>query len=628
MSETAFPVNDLLRRKLQTGLTLCSLTASVAATLFLLLFNDQISSGINSVAQTSLTLGLSIVFGQFLLFVGILVFAVGAVIVSIIVYLMMAQRTRDFGLMKATGCPNGLVFGFFFTELLLVTTLGCLLGIALGFAADYAVINLGGFQAYQNPPNIWFAPLVFAAFFIFALIFGAKPMLDAARMSPVKAISPLQYFGLSKGNRFKALPKSQLTFKIASRSLFRRQAATIRIIVFLSIVFILLTVSIAGSIIARDTTGAWVENAIGKDTILVAHSKMSTQYTMLLSKFSGAKETNTTFNYLDPEIAISDNILEQLSTTPEIGTVDPRLICKTNIQEVSNFTIDPETSATIPVGDHREAEALVVGVDPQKTATSWFVKGRFFNTNNALEAVVGDTTAQILYSPNSTQKISLSDPLLQSVRLQNATFRIVGVCVDPINNGMVVYVPLSKLENITGFSSPNVVLIQLDPSANHAATLALLQERLRSADSDLTAVDLNSVLQKNMDFLGSIWSAVILLPLFCLAAAAFSLIGFLVIAINEQHQEFAVLRAIGIKPRTVLTILTMQSLIVLLSSFAVGISLGTIITVLILMREPLVTSFTILQIAGWLLAALVGMFLLSLYPAVQFSRKSLLKLIS
>ena len=38
MSETAFPVNDLLRRRLQTGLTVVSLTVSVASTLFLLLF--------------------------------------------------------------------------------------------------------------------------------------------------------------------------------------------------------------------------------------------------------------------------------------------------------------------------------------------------------------------------------------------------------------------------------------------------------------------------------------------------------------------------------------------------------------------------------------------------------------
>ena len=170
MSKTAFPVNDLLRRKLQTSLTFISLTTCVASTLFLLLFSDQIGFGI-SVTQNTLTTGHLAIFSNFLLFVGILVFAVGAVIVSFITFLMMAQRTRDFGLIKAVGCPNSLVFGYFSTELLIVTFLGCILGITLGFLTDYVVINMSAFQAYQKAPNFWFPPIVFVTFFVFSLIF-------------------------------------------------------------------------------------------------------------------------------------------------------------------------------------------------------------------------------------------------------------------------------------------------------------------------------------------------------------------------------------------------------------------------------------------------------------------------
>jgi hypothetical protein len=79
MSKAAFPVNDLLRRKLQTSLTIATLTLSVASTLFLLLFSRRIGFGITAVGDT-LTHGLSAVFSQFVLFVGILIFAVGAVI--------------------------------------------------------------------------------------------------------------------------------------------------------------------------------------------------------------------------------------------------------------------------------------------------------------------------------------------------------------------------------------------------------------------------------------------------------------------------------------------------------------------------------------------------------------------
>jgi predicted lysophospholipase L1 biosynthesis ABC-type transport system permease subunit len=157
MSDTSFPIKDLWCRKLQTSLALISLITCVASTVFLLLFAEQLGFGINSAAENALTVGYSSIFSSFLLFVGILVFGVGAVIVSFIAFLLMAQRTRDFGLIKAAGCPNGLVFSYFFTELFIVLFVGCVLGVALGFLTDYAVINLSAFQAYPKAINLWYA---------------------------------------------------------------------------------------------------------------------------------------------------------------------------------------------------------------------------------------------------------------------------------------------------------------------------------------------------------------------------------------------------------------------------------------------------------------------------------------
>ncbi len=616
MSKAAFPVNDLLRRKLQTSLTIITLTLSVASTLFLLLFSRRIGFGIPSVGDT-LTHGLSAVFSQFVLFVGLLIFAVGAVITSFIVFLMMKQRTRDFGLIKAAGCPNGLVFGYFMTELLVITFLGCVLGVVLGFVADFAVTNIFHFQAYQKTPDLWLAPLVFAAFFVLALIFGVKPMLDAARLSPIKALSPVQYFGLSIGQKLKPLSRFGLTLKVASRSLFRRQSASIQIIILLSIVFVLLTVSISGGIIASDTTQSWIENAIGKDILVIAQSSMGAQYKLLLSKFFGATE-NGDFEYLDERLAIPDAILQQLSSTPEIATVDARLILKEHVQEISNFTIDPETLVTIPVGDRREGDSLIVGVDPGKVIATWSLQGRFLNTKGSLEAVIGDSISQTMFS----------QPLSQSIRLENQTFGIVGVCVDPINNGKVTYVPIEKLQNLTNTSNPNIVLVKLDPSANRSATLAQIKNEIASVNSDLTVFELDEVLQENLGFLGSAWSTVMLLPLFTLASAALCLVGYSMLAVDEQRQEFAILRATGVKPNAIIAILAIQSIIVLLSSFAVGISLGVITTLLILVPNPVVTGVTIFEVAAFLFAALAGMFLLSLYPAARLAKTPILKIMT
>ena len=616
MSETFFPVNDLLRRKLQTGLALISLTTCVASTLFLLLFAEQVGFGITSSAEKTLTLGYSSIFSSFLLFVGILIFAVGAVIVSFIAFLMMAQRTRDFGLIKAAGCPNGVVFGYFLTELLIVLFTGCVLGVIVGYLTDYAVINMGAFQLYPKILNFWYAPLVFLAFFVFGLIFGLKPLLNAARMSPIVALSPTHYFGLSGGNRFKAMSKSRLTLKIASRSLFRRQSATVRIVIFLSTVFVLLTVSITGGIIANDTTTSRVEQAVGKDVILVANKDMVNQYISLLSKFSGAKE-QTDFTYLDPNFAISDAVLQQLNSISGVAAFETRLVWEGHMQELMNFTFNPNTLETIPVGDHRETDTLIVGVDPEKLLSSWFIDGRFLRGENSSEAVVGDSLAATMFEA----------PLSQSFRLKNSTFNIVGMCLDPLNNGFVTFVSLEKLESLTMFPSPNIVLVQLSPGVDRSSVITQLRDRL-AVDQDLMVVELNGTLQENVGFLGALWSVVMFLPLFSLVAATLCLFAYLVLAIDEQHKEFAVLRAMGAKSKTVMSILAVQSLIVLFSSFAVGISFGVIITLMILISHPVVTSFTILEISAWLFAALAGLFLFSLYPAVRFAKKPILQMMS
>ena len=60
----------------------------------------------------------------------------------------------------------------------------------------------------------------------------------------------------------------------------------------------------------------------------------------------------------------------------------------------------------------------------------------------------------------------LADPLLESISFQNTNFRIVGVCVDPVNNGFVTYVPMDKLMNTTGISNPNLLLVKLNNSTD------------------------------------------------------------------------------------------------------------------------------------------------------------------
>jgi ABC-type antimicrobial peptide transport system permease subunit len=589
-----------------------------------LLFSSRLGFGLTS-ATNILTQGLTVLFSQFILFIGVLIFAVGVVLTSFIAFFMMAQRTRDFGLIKAAGCPNSLVAGYFMTELLTTTVAGCVLGIIVGFLMDYGVANFV-FSAYKLP-NFWFAPLVFVVFFVLALIFGLWPILKASRMSPVKALSPVNYYGLTTTSKHKALSRSGITWSIASRSLLRRQSATFRVFILLSIVFILLTVSVGGGVIASGTTTAWVQNTVGKNIIAIATNTMGNQYEQLLSTFSGGSVTSN-FNYSDPKLAIPDSVITQVSALPSVGLVDTRLVLNEQVQEVGNFSFGSQSSETTFVGDSRQGDAIVIGVNPENLSGTWNVEGRFLNANDDFEAVVGDSVVQTMYSPDPSKGINQSNPIVESIAVQNSTFNIVGVCVDPTNNGFVTYVPIESLENCTGVSSSNLLLVTLKSSTDQAAAIAQLKTLIQNIDPNLNVFPLDSVVEKNNNFLASTWQTIMILPLFTLVSAALCMVCYMMLAVDEQHQEFAVLRAVGAKPKFIVFVLAIQSIIVLVSSFGVGISFGTIITLLVLLPQPIVTSFTVLEITGLLFAALAGILLFSLYPAFKVARSPILKIMT
>jgi ABC-type antimicrobial peptide transport system permease subunit len=173
-----------------------------------------------------------------------------------------------------------------------------------------------------------------------------------------------------------------------------------------------------------------------------------------------------------------------------------------------------------------------------------------------------------------------------------------------------------------------MVLVELSNSTDRDAAIAQVRSIIQASDSGLDIFDLNSVVEQNTGFLASNWQTIMLLPLFTLVSAAICLVGYMMLTIDEQHQEFAILRAVGAKPRIIIHISAIQSLIVLISSFATGISFGVITGWLILMANPIVTSITIFAITAWLIAALVGMFLLSLYPAYRLAKTSILKIMT
>ena len=137
-----------------------------------------------------------------------------------------------------------------------------------------------------------------------------------------------------------------------------------------------------------------------------------------------------------------------------------------HVQEIGNVSYGTSSSDTIFVGGNREGVSLVVGVNAPKLDGAWDVKGQFLTSNSSLQAVVGDSIVQTIYSPDSSAGIGNANAFDEGIAVQNNTFDIVGECVDPLNNGFVTYVPIEPLMQSSGISGPNLLLVQL----NHQPT--------------------------------------------------------------------------------------------------------------------------------------------------------------
>jgi ABC-type antimicrobial peptide transport system permease subunit len=277
-----------------------------------------------------------------------------------------------------------------------------------------------------------------------------------------------------------------------------------------------------------------------------------------------------------------------------------------------------ETSQNIQtVGDNREGKSLIIGIDPQETLGKWYIDGRQLGSNQSYEVVVGDTLAERL----------LSDPTVEKLNVFGSDFDIVGVCIDPLNNGNVTYINYHVLQAATGILGPNIVLLSIDPSANETEILQQINSTVDKSAGNFGVLNLDEFLNKSLGFLDYTWSTIMIIPLISLVSASLCLVGYVTLAIDEERHEFGVMRALGAKSNNVLTMISEQSTLVLLSSYGIGIAIGTITTILILIQNPVITLLTMLRIAGWQAIALAITLLSSFYPAIRFARKPLVQVL-
>ncbi|MCD7822115.1 MAG: ABC transporter permease [Clostridiales bacterium] len=132
-------------------------------------------------AMSSITDTLSLLLGG----IAAISLLVGGIGIMNIMLVSVTERTWEIGIRKAIGASRGSIMTQFLIEALVVSLMGCCIGIGLSWVAIQIVNRVGG-TSYGLASNVVVIAVVFSL--LVGLVFGLYPANKAAKKKPIDAL--------------------------------------------------------------------------------------------------------------------------------------------------------------------------------------------------------------------------------------------------------------------------------------------------------------------------------------------------------------------------------------------------------------------------------------------------------
>jgi ABC-type antimicrobial peptide transport system permease subunit len=247
---------------------------------------------------------------------------------------------------------------------------------------------------------------------------------------------------------------------------------------------------------------------------------------------------------------------------------------------------------------------------PELLVNNWMINGRSLNNTDKQSVVVGDSLASKI----------LASPFDQRVTIFNEDFQVVGVALDPINAGLVAYLPLDAFATNPNQTDYNLVLLKID-SSEPTRAMQTISEVL--GGTGLEFAELDPILDRYNAFFQSLWSTFMVVSFFFLVTVALSFFTHMTLQISDQEAEIAMMRALGAKPKKIVHIMMTQAALLILISGAIGISTGLGFSLAFLISSPAISQAGLIAIGLWLLLTVGFLAISNLYPIIRIARKNL-----
>ena len=607
-----FAGKNLSRRGFHAWLAFLGLSVSVAATTFLILLGQGLALRLGVNLSSTGTFGINWLFFGFLLLSLFLNVIVGVLSSSYLVSSMVAQRSKDIGVIKAAGSLPARLSSYASAEGLLVILSACLIGGISAFIAflvwSWPSPNLSGQIgpiANAGSTALIVVPLATLLLSILALRHQLNRIVGSGTIGAINGLlSGLDFKTVGKTLRVSLLGSS---FNLATRNVSRDREFN-RTIVRIIICIFLTTVVLTSAFVSADTSKSYVDRALPANTLIIANRQVLDQYTLLGTAFSS--NTNIpSFNFTDPAYIVNNTIADAFREISGVQRVDNRLVTTSSVGGyVKAHLVTNETS-----GNYNDVyvleqylgstQALLEGVDPRNVIGNWYTSDGFLTPSDPNNTIIaGDSLiGGVVQMPYS----------LAQIGALGVRYNVKSAMVDPTNKGRVLYAPVQSLQSSLRINGFNVILISTDMKPGTIAAVTQL-----AAAHGLAVGSLDSIRNSNLSFLDSTWSYIFILPVLTLALTCGMLLSYLTSNFSRRFNDYLVIRILGAKSRYSLRLLLWEGWGLLAVAMVIAIPFAWVFSIFFTLPEAII-PITDLAISGLVivgplsLVALLGAFIYS-----------------
>jgi ABC-type antimicrobial peptide transport system permease subunit len=579
----------------------------VTATTFVFLFGNLLLDVSSFAVADALSSSFGTFFSTFVWTILLLVFVLGAVVVSTTISLEMVTRRRDIGLMKSIGTLLDAIFDFFMAQSVIMLLASIVLGLAFGtilYIAGLVWLSnvVSGIQITNTFPVIQVSVLA-VVLVIAGYLSAQKPIYDTVQESPSLSLNP------DVGTKIRVagfLDSFGLPFRIATKGTGRRLRGTRRTVLSLFLSFTIASLLWIGGGVVQTTSSSYVIRSMGSNIVAVGNPALLDSYYDAYSLYGDP--LNDSFNYLSGADMIPTQLVDDLEDVLGVTQVESRLVAYTDVEELPAIIWNEELEQYEYIGQDRTSSAAIVGVDWDSTISDWYYEGR--RINGGQQVWIGGKMASDFFE----------DPLVQSLGVEGHSLEVKAQAFDVLNGGMMAIMDLSLLQSYLGVTGNNLVLVQIEEYED--ALISQIDALAESYGFDIFRQQ--DVLELNLEIIDAIWALLMPLAIVTLLSAFLSLLNYLLVSVFGRLRDYVIMRSVGAKPSFLAKVMIAEGLDVGLRAGIPALIVSTLLSIYSLIPEAAVSSLAYLPVSiiSVLLTMLAVILLASIPTYIFFASRS------